>query len=330
MKKAFIIEALVFVFIASALLTSAWFSDSFVPSSFEKETFKPSVVELRDNLYGSAHAGEGLIWIAGNNGKIIRSKDGGKKWENLKSGTLIHFQDIAAWDEKHLVAVGNNAVIATSQDGGDSWIIRDIPKSKVANKLIRVKTFPKGVAWTCGIMGAAFYTDDYGRNWQRRIPEKDIAYNDIAFVTEEIGVIVCEFGEILRTIDGGNTWEKMEIEVDSSLSAIEFNSKNIGIAVGLDGVILKSTDFGKTWKKVQEVDLSEHLWDIIYQDGRWISVGSKGLIATSSDDGIRWQVRQLSETEMLWHTEVSSLTSKLIIVGGTQGIYKDDEWSYLF
>jgi photosystem II stability/assembly factor-like uncharacterized protein len=330
MKKSIIIEVPLFAFIAASLITAAWFSDFFVPSSFEKETFKPSVIEPRDNRYGFAHAGEGLIWMAGNNGKIIRSKDGGKNWETLKTGTILHLQDIAAWDEDHLVAVGNDAVIMTSQDGGDNWIIRDSPKSEVANKLIRVKTFPNGVAWACGILGAAFYTDDYGHNWQRRIPEIDIAYNDIAFVTEEIGVIVCEFGKIMRTIDGGNTWEQIETKVDSSFSAVEFNKKGTGIAVGLDGIILKSADYGKTWTQIRGVDISKHLWDIIYHEGQWISVGSNGLIASSSDDGAQWQVRQLSKTEMLWHTEVTGFPSKLIIVGGTQGIYKTGEWSYLF
>ncbi|MGB9498378.1 MAG: WD40/YVTN/BNR-like repeat-containing protein [Dissulfuribacterales bacterium] len=330
MKKTTIAEWLIFIVCAATFLITAMYSDRFVPTSFGKETFKSSVIEPRDTMYGAAKVGDRFVWIVGQNGKIVQSVDGGKIWKNLDSGIIRHLQDIAAWDERRLVAVGNDGVVIISRDGGDSWAKVEAPKSKVANKLIRVKTFYGGKAWTCGVMGTALSTNDYGATWVRRIPEQDVAYNDIAFATPDIGVIVCEFGEIKRTEDGGDTWAQVKSPVESSLEAVCFNGGGIGIAVGLGGVILRSADYGKTWTRIQDVETSEHLWDIIYSQNRWICVGSKGVISSSLDKGIDWNVRQLSKNDMLWHTEIVPLSSKLIIVGGTQGVYKNNQWSYLF
>lgn len=330
MNKAIIIEWLVFIVCAVALLMAAICSDAFVPTSFGKETFKPSVIEPRETMYGAAQVGDRFVWICGQNGKIVRSIDGGKSWKILDSGVIQNLQDVAAWDERRLVAVGNNGVVIISQDGGDSWAEVEVPKSEVANKLIRVKTFPDGKAWACGVMGTALSTNDYGATWTRRIPEQDIAHNDIAFATQDIGVIVCEFGKIKRTEDGGDTWTEVQSPVESSLMAVEFDEGGIGIAVGLDGVIERSADYGKTWTRIQDVETSEHFWNIIYHQNKWICVGNKGVIASAPDKGIDWNVRQLSKTEMLWHTEIVPLSSKLIIVGGTQGVYKNGLWSYLF
>jgi len=330
MKKAIIIEWLVFVVCATALLMAGIYSDGFVPTSFGKESIKASVVEPRDNMYGAVQVGDRFVWICGQNGKIVRSIDAGKTWKNLDAGDPQHLQDIAAWDEHRLVAVGNDGVVIISRDGGESWARVEVPKSKVDNKLIRVKTYSNGNAWTCGILGTALSTDDYGATWVRRIPEQDIAYNDIAFATPDIGVIVCEFGEIKRTEDGGDTWAQVKSPVESSLEAVCFNGGGIGIAVGLNGNILRSDDYGKKWAKVHDVTTSRHLWNVIYYHDKWISVGNKGIIITASGKGIDWHARLLSKTEMLWHTEIVPLSSKLIVVGGTQGVYKNGQWSYLF
>jgi photosystem II stability/assembly factor-like uncharacterized protein len=316
--------------VSSSLLIAALNTESFVPSGFKEDIFKSSPIERRDNMYGVTHAGDNLIWIVGNIGKIAHSRDGGKSWESQKSGIPYNLQDISAWDEKRLVAVGNQGVLIISDNGGDSWVQKEVPTSEVANKLIRVKTQADGKAWTCGIMGTALYTNDYGATWKRRIPEEDIAFNDIAFATDLIGAIACEFGKIKRTEDGGETWTEILTPVGASLMAIEFNKQGVGVAVGLEGTILRSVDFGITWELI-DAGTTEHLFNIICYNGHWVSIGNKGIIVTSADAGISWQSKQLSETELLWHTGITRLSSsKMIIVGGTQGVYENEKWTYIF
>jgi photosystem II stability/assembly factor-like uncharacterized protein len=330
MKKTVINEVAIFIIAATILLIAAWHSESFVPSGFKKDIFKSSPIERRDNMYGVTHAGDNLIWIVGNIGKIARSRDGGKTWDSPKSGINYNLQDIAAWDEKRLVAVGNEGVLIVSEDGGDTWIKKNVPKSEVANKLIRVKTQDGGKAWACGIMGVALYTDDYGNTWRRRVPEEDVAFNDIAFATDLIGVIACEFGKVKRTEDGGETWTDISTPVGKSLIAVDFNEEGVGIIVGLEGTVLRSADYGLTWALI-DAGTTQHLFDITHYNGHWVGIGNKGIIITSSDSGVTWESKQLSKTELLWHTGITRLSSsKMIIVGGTQGIYDNGNWNYLF
>ena len=330
MKKTVINEIAIFIISSAILLTAAWHSELFVPSGFKRDIFKSSPIERRDNMYGVTHAGDNLIWIVGNIGKIARSKDGGKTWDSSNSAVNYNLQDIAAWDEKRLVAVGNEGVLIVSEDGGDTWIKKDVPKSEIANKLIRVKTQPDGKAWACGIMGTALYTDDYGNTWRRRIPEEDIAFNDIAFATDLIGAIACEFGKIKRTEDGGETWTEISTPVGKSLTAIDFNEEGVGVIVGLEGTLLRSADYGLTWELI-DAGTTQHLFNIIHFNGHWVSIGNKGIIVTSSDSGVTWESKQLSDTELLWHTGITHLSSsKMIIVGGTQGIFDNGNWKYLF
>jgi photosystem II stability/assembly factor-like uncharacterized protein len=330
MKKSIFAEIIIFIVVCAFLLIAALNTEKFVPSGFIEDIFKASPIERRDNMYGVTHAGDNYIWIAGNIGKIARSRDGGKTWDGPKSGVRYNLQDIAAWDEKRLVAVGNQNVVIASFDGGSTWQEKEVPKSEIFNKLIRVKTQPDGKAWACGIMGTALYTEDYGESWRRRIPEEDIAFNDIAFATELIGAIACEFGKIKRTEDGGETWTEILTPVESSLMAIDFNEQGVGIAVGLEGTVLRSVDFGLTWEKI-DAGTAEHLFNITHYNGHWVSIGNKGIIATSADSGATWQSKQLSDTELLWHTGITRISdSKMVIVGGSQGIYENEKWTYIF
>jgi photosystem II stability/assembly factor-like uncharacterized protein len=185
MKNKVVIEGIFFVLCSGLLLAAAQFSDSLVPMSFDRERFKESVVEPRDNVYGVCQIDDTYIWMAGNNGKLIRSEDGGITWHDLDSGTIEHLQDIAAWNRERLVAVGNEGEVVISDNGGDTWIAVDAPRSEIENKFFRVRTYPEGRAWICGAVGTILFTDDYGQTWVRKVPEEDISFNDIAFATDD-------------------------------------------------------------------------------------------------------------------------------------------------
>jgi photosystem II stability/assembly factor-like uncharacterized protein len=112
--------------------------------------------------------------------------------------------------------------------------------------------------------------------------------------------------------------------------SVAFNGDGTGIAVGLEGIILRSSDAGKTWENHRDAKTTEHLFSVIHHGDQWVCAGNQGIIVTASGKGDVWEARQLSSTELLWHTEVVPLSDKLIIVGGSQGIYENGRWSYLF
>ena len=106
--------------------------------------------------------------MAGSGGKVVRSDDGGQSWSIQETGATENLQAIDAWDPDRAVAVGNDGVVLVTADGGESWTRVDVPRSDIANKLIRVRCAADGEAWAVGVMGMILHSRDWGASWQRR------------------------------------------------------------------------------------------------------------------------------------------------------------------
>lgn len=325
------LDWLIFGVVAALLLGVANQAENLLPTSFDAGKFVPSVVERRDNMYGVCTVGDRVIWMAGTNGKIVRSEDGGKTWFEQASDVRDHLQDIAAWDEQKAVAVGNGGVVVVTGDGGKTWKAVDAPKSEVANKLMQVTTGSGGRAWAVGVMGAIIGTKDFGATWERLVEEEDIGWNGVDFCDDLRGWVVGEYGRMKRTIDGGDTWDDVENVEDGSLMSVSFRDADHGVAVGLDGAILITEDCGRRWTAV-ESPTKEHLWDVFWHEGSqsWICVGNLGTYVVGDREGRTWRESRLSDTELLWHTSIAAVGPKVIIVGGSQGILENGTWSYIF
>jgi photosystem II stability/assembly factor-like uncharacterized protein len=330
MKKA--LNWLVFLVVTVSLAMVAKRAENLIPASFEASRFVASTVEPRDNLYGVAAVGKSVVWMAGTNGKVVRSEDGGASWVLQESGINEHLQDIGAWDKSRAVAVGNEGVVITTQDGGMTWKRAEAPRSDVANKLVRLEVGPDGRAWAVGLMGAVLGTQDYGATWRRLVPETDAAWNGIAFANDRNGWVVGEFGRMMRTADGGVLWEERQPLVESSLMAVAFRDPAHGVAVGLEGVILTTSDAGDTWTLLSDNPTTEHLWEVAWHtvSDRWVAVGNQGTLVLGDREGREWESKRLSDKELLWHTSIAAADSKLYIVGGSQGVLEKEEWHYLF
>ena len=110
--------------------------------------------------------------------------------------------------------------------------------------------------------------------------------------------------------------------------AIEFKDNLNGIAVGLDGLALKTQDAGDTWA-VCTTGTQEHIFGILWDKGKWVSVGTNGTIGFADSGGESWQFAKLSEIERAWHMTLVRVSSGYVIIGGTQGMWSDGNWSYL-
>lgn len=328
MKSKFY-DLLIFIVATAVLLIAAAYSEYFVPSGFSAEKFIAAVVERRDSMYGITKAGDSTLWMVGNNGKIVCSTDLGKTWTAQESGITKHLQGVAAWDERRAVACGNDGIVLVTQDGGKTWTTPEVPKSEIANKLIKVKTIANGRAWAVGAMGMVISTTDWGATWTRRMEEEDTAWNDIVFTDEKTAVLVGEFGKIRRTEDGGNTWQTVTSPVESSILALAARDAENWVAVGLDGLMIISSDGGNAWRLVDEKISKEHLLALAWKGDGWVAVGNLGVVVFGSPAADKWETRQLSRTDLMWHTDMTVSASGIFIVGGTQGIYKGGEWSYI-
>ena len=113
----------------------------------------------------------------------------------------------------------------------------------------------------------------------------------IAFPSRDTGVIVGDYGTILRSTDRGLTWPTINITSPAFLYSVAFANSRIGIAAGDNGTILRTADEGATWNDVNNVLSGQGI--IIRQvqgfsDGTFLARAGAFLIR-STDFGLNWQ-----------------------------------------
>ena len=260
------------------------------------------------------------IWAVGNNSNILRSDDAGVTWERQKSPVRLNLQDIAAWDTERAVVVGNDGIVIITGDGGKTWEKVSVPRSEIANKLLRVRIF-NDTAWAVGEMGAVIYSKDYGSTWVRAIEEEDVAYNDIFFVGDK-GWLVGEFGYIKTTDDGGVTWRALPGPEDElSILSVVFRDALNGVAVGLEGMVLVTRDGGESWVRL-EPKTKEHYFDVIWDEDKsvYVAVGNKGIMGTGNAScSSSWEVRRMAHWDLSWYTDIDKVEDRYYLAGASIG-----------
>jgi photosystem II stability/assembly factor-like uncharacterized protein len=320
-----VLDVLILLIVGVCLVAAAMYSEDIVRATEQVTELTPPPIEWRDHYLGGASPAPGALWMAGSNGKIVRSNDGGQSWSVQKTDITDNLQDIDAWDAEHAVAVGNDATVVVSGDGGETWARVSAPRSEIANKLIRVQCFEGGKAWAVGVMGTILSTEDWGASWKRRAEEVDVAWNDIAFADDQNGWVVGEFGSMMHSSDGGETWQEVLPVSERSLMAISFQDPEKAVAVGLDGLILQTNDSGQTWTTI-DAGTAMHLFDVIWDGASWIAVGGMGVVVTGDPGQGSWKAHRLSENDMAWHTNLAPTEDGVFVVGASQGLWRDGQW----
>lgn len=273
---------------------------------------QPAVIERGDYMYGAASLGGGKLLTVGSNGKIWRAAWPELAWRGVRSPLDSTLQDVAAWDDRHAVAVGDLGAVIVSDDGGARWTQVAAPLSKVANKLLHVAAAPGGVAWAVGEAGAVLTSADYGHSWRRARAEEDIAWNGVAVQGERVW-LVGEFGRISFSDNGGASWKQQKSPVQGSLMAVAFKDAQAGVAVGVDGVVLATPDGGATWTR-QPLAAGDHLYDVVWDGRRWLAAGDKGLVAAGAPD---WKVLDIAGNDRRWHTAIVALPQGGVLAGAS-------------
>jgi len=161
-------------------------------------------------------------WAVGEYGTLIKTADGGKTWEKLKSGTGNTLLEVEFFDQNFGFAAGLDATILKTVDGGKTWTAES-PNKKThyygvtfrrgGPDIIRKDAFAVGQG---NIAYYAFLKKTYLQNWMSPTEMKlNIDYNwlyKVKFIakTGEEAITVGEKGMVLRAATGGYSWELME------------------------------------------------------------------------------------------------------------------------
>ncbi len=185
-------------------------------------------------------------WAVGVEGTIIRTTDGGKKWETIERPVNEILLNINSW--KNIVIItGFNGTVLRSEDYGLTWQQPQLPNS-ITSDLWRVEMVNDSVGWISGKQSTLLKTTNSGKTWEKVETGFDnFNYWFVSFYNEKWGYIAGDSGKILRTEDFGNTWEELNIGDNKELYTLTvFDSLRV-VAGGQQGRVAYTKDGGKTW-----------------------------------------------------------------------------------
>lgn len=231
-------------------------------------------------------------WIAGSNGMLLSTEDGGQRWQpvllppKMRKEPLL---DLWAFDERRLLALGEfglfnrrpdiqwheRVFLLRTEDRGALWI--DTPLARPPLQPNQSLTIKKTTKDTLEI--------------EEPKPPPDPVLLRMAFANDRVGWAVGELGTIQTTTDGGASWKLQVIQSRKILNDISAVDARQAWIVGAAGLVLKTNDGGQTWTE-QPTGLATSLRAVHFVDANLgFAVGSGGVILSTANGGVRWQQR---------------------------------------
>jgi photosystem II stability/assembly factor-like uncharacterized protein len=249
-------------------------------------------------------------WAVGGNGLIIRTTNGGKSWELLKSP--IRNQPDVRVSDLHAVHFANSSVgyvagnkrygnktsdevwgsveIFCTKDGGETW--RKCYQENLPLSVFQLATVSPARAFA--VLGSYLIkTDNQGETWAR-VPTSAKYISSVAFAPDGTGWLVGSHGVFQTSADGGKTWKQppslTQDFVNREWWQVAFNSDGVGLAVAEDSTVALTFDNGKTWE-VQRPIAKDPLRAIRMQDSRAVILGAQNAYSLEVSRNFTQQAR---------------------------------------
>jgi photosystem II stability/assembly factor-like uncharacterized protein len=204
--------------------------------------------------------------VAGQNGKIVKSVDGGTSWVDIynepsQNNTVLALA-ISPNNAASVLAGLNSGEIIRSMDYGKTWqTMQDL-----ADRIIKIK-FANNSAYALTSSDGLYKSADSGIKWtsvaaplteQLLVPESQSIssvtnFYDVAVDLKQTGVLYLGTEQgIFRTVNDGGNWSFLSLPVrnaalkTSAVAVDPTNSNNLWAAIA--STIYKSVNGGLTWE----------------------------------------------------------------------------------
>lgn len=253
-------------------------------------------------------------WVAGDNGYLAYTEDGGKSWKPKILNTAANINEIYFRNDDDGYLVAGRKIFVT-KDGGKNW---------KEDQIVNPREFRDGVAEFLSIrfnskkqgfvVGAVIDKNDRnrvvdslllrttngGKTWSRIIVPTKLELFHLDFDGKREGWIVGDLGTILVTRDGGNSWKLQKSGTKETLYNVDFRDELNGYVVGSSGIILRTENGGENWERVKSVaETTLFRVDFSNDKNGWI-VGSKGTVLRSFDRGQTWEKQDIKTSNNLY------------------------------
>ena len=191
-------------------------------------------------------------WVAGENGLVLQTRDGGVTWITQDSSTTFSLEKIRFVNEDTGWATGSDfsppetrKLLLLTKNGGRTW--RKAPDSDF-QQFSSVTFLNSDAGWAVNSDNEVLLTLDGGETWHARRPADGTILESVFFVNESLGWAVGN--GIVHTIDGGKTWKyqlKTRGSAEDSFNEVIFTDARNGWAIGLTRILI-TRNGGAAWE----------------------------------------------------------------------------------
>jgi len=173
------------------------------------------------------------ILAVGDNGKFLRSNNGGQTWSRTTNGA-VNYKSVSAIGGQAWVGGSDGKVYKTGM--GVSAITGY--STGAANSINGVSFGTSLVGYACGDNGSIYKSTDGGLTWAvKNTGVANVKYNAISFKDASNGIVAGNNGTAYMTNNGGDTWQPLVTGTTRNLLAVKFLTATCYIA-GEWGVML--------------------------------------------------------------------------------------------
>jgi photosystem II stability/assembly factor-like uncharacterized protein len=287
---------------------------------------------IMDTLFSVKFFNIDTGFIAGQNGKILRTYNNGSNWTVIPSGFTQTLRKIVFTPNRTLYAAGDNGLIIKSIDNATTWTALT---TGTTDRITDISFIGNDTGYVVGFNGLLLKTTDAGVTWTTLSSGVSTNLNGVDFTSANVGYIAGNSGVLKKTTDGGNTWVASPVNVYNNnvadvkfrdslngyfvtvfdyfrtydggaswinlgqeLQSVEFTTKDTVYAVGAN-VMRKSTDAGLTWSQTHPF-LGYTMYDAFFinSDTGYAS-GTGGKIFKTKDAGNTWTQQNSHSTALL-------------------------------
>ncbi len=270
---------------------------------------------LNEGIQGSLNASdfvnENVGWIAGEEGVMLKTEDGGQNWRSLPQVgnwniRLIDFiNDSIGWAAADDWTI-DKAVIFKTTDGGHSWQIQKEIPEMTNNWGKSIFVVDDTTVYVVVTNANILKTSDGGVSWVNISPNTQNRYfNSVCFVNSDTGFVAGSCSDvsgnssalILKTENGGKSWtEKINPNLQSIVD-LQFIDDSTGFFSSWSN-LYKTDDAFETWPATPLIaSLSVSSYQVLNQDTIYAVVSEGGVgywgcgltLKKSTNGGITWE-----------------------------------------
>lgn len=257
------------------------------------QVLTPKEFSKENNLTAISFVNSQVGFVAGNNGVIYKTTNGGQSWIFIADTTFYNggINDIYAFNDSTLVVVGSYSTKAQSnviitRNNGKNW-------SKISTNndrtLYRIKVFAPNQIFMVGSSKTILKSTDTLKTFTTiPITGGGTTLYDITKVDSLNYVIVGTTGNFAKSSNGGTSFIAIDTtDSKQPLYAVSFIG-NKGIAIGSNGEWYRSFDGGNTWTIIPALT-TEVLKASIVVNNKIIVGGYQSVMFYTTDFGNNWK-----------------------------------------